>query len=215
MTYLLLFLEGILTFISPCLLPLIPLYLAYFTAHDENKSPLWSAIKFVLGFSFIFIGMTIFVHSIGQIIILNRHTIQLFTGILFILLGIDQLLENRFTQKIFKGIPTRSLPLNPFLFGMLFAISWTPCVGIYLASAMTLALNSEHQVEAILRISVFAIGLGLPFILSALFVHESKTVLAPFNQYSAVIQKISAILLIGFGLLMATGYLYQLIPTTF
>lgn len=212
MTYLFLFLEGILTFISPCLLPMIPLYLAYFTTQDESKSTLQEAIKFVLGFSFIFVAMSVFVSTIGKFIIINRQTIQILTGILLIILGIDQLLNHRFSQKLFKGMQTNRLPLNPFVFGMLFAVSWTPCVGVYLASAMALAFNAEHQIEAVLRMITYALGLGIPFILSALFIHESKDVLQQIKKHSHLIQTVSALLLIGFGVLIATGYLYQILP---
>ena len=212
MTYLLLFLEGILTFISPCLLPMIPLYLAYFTAQDESKSTFKEALKFVLGFSVVFIAMSVFVSTIGKFIIINRQTIQVVTGLLLVLLGIDQLLGHRFSQKIFRGMQTNRLPLNPFIFGMLFAVSWTPCVGVYLASAMALALNADHQIEAVLRIMTYALGLGIPFILSALFINESKDVLQQIKKHTHLIQTISAILLIGFGLLIATGYIYQVLP---
>lgn len=212
MTYLLLFLEGILTFISPCLLPMIPLYLAYFTAQDESKSTFKEALKFVLGFSVVFIAMSVFVSTIGKFIIINRQTIQVVTGLLLVLLGIDQLLGHRFSQKIFKGMQTNRLPLNPFIFGMLFAVSWTPCVGVYLASAMALALSADHQIEAVLRMMTYALGLGIPFILSALFINESKDVLQQIKKHTHLIQTISAILLIGFGLLIATGYIYQILP---
>jgi len=211
-TYLLLFLEGILTFISPCLLPMIPLYLAYFTAQDESKSTFKEALKFVLGFSVVFIAMSVFVSTIGKFIIINRQTIQVVTGLLLVLLGIDQLLGHRFSQKIFRGMQTNRLPLNPSIFGMFFAVSWTPCVGVYLASAMALALNADHQIEAVLRMMTYALGLGIPFILSALFINESKDVLQQIKKHTHLIQTISAILLIGFGLLIATGYIYQILP---
>src|SRR5699024_5121871 len=149
--------------------PMIPLYLAYFTAQDESKSTFKEALKFVLGFSVVFIAMSVFVSTIGKFIIVNRQTIQVVTGLLLVLLGIDQLLGHRFSQKIFKGILNNALPVYPFIFGMLFSVSSTPFVCFYLAAALALSLNAYPQIEAVLRIMTYSLGFGISFILTRPF----------------------------------------------
>lgn len=214
MTYILLFMEGILTFLSPCLLPMIPLYFAYFTSMSDSKSILKEALQFVIGFSIVFVAMSVFVTTIGQFVFVNRQIIQIVTGTFMVLLGIDQLLGQRFSKKLFGSANQQaSAPMNPFLFGILFAMSWTPCVGVYLASAMALAMNAQHQLESIAMMTTYTLGLAIPFLLSALFIQESKEIINKIKPQMALIQKVSAIILIIFGLLIATGYIFQIIPT--
>lgn len=215
MRHLLLGIEGILTFISPCLLPMIPIYLTYLTGQAEHKqknnSLLYQALLFVLGFTLVFVTMSLFVTSIGRFVLINRNLIHIMTGVFMILLGIDYLLGNPFMNRI-NLIPQHSLKhTNAFLFGMVFSISWTPCVGTFLASALSYAAASTSYWESISLLLSYSIGLGIPFILSALLVQEIQSVIKWVQQHSRFIRLSSGMFLILMGFVSMFGWLESLL----
>lgn len=216
MIYFMLFIEGILTFISPCILPLIPIYLTYFgsmKSQDDSKSTVKEAALFVLGFSIVFIAFSLFLNTIGHFLLIHRTTINIIAGSLLILFGIDVLFENRVTHRLFGGANIQNADkINSFVLGLIFAVSWSPCVGIYLASALAVSMTSSHYLESVMMLVMYSLGLGIPFILSAMLIEESKQLFNQLKKYMRQIQIVSAILLILFGISVATGYIYYLIP---
>lgn len=219
MVYLMLFVEGVLTFISPCILPLLPLYLTYFgaesskeTARQESSNVLKKATLFVLGFTLVFTSLSLFVNSIGRFVLVHQQIIGWIAGGLIILFGIDQIFGNRFSARLvpIQTGTNRSL-MNPFVFGVLFAITWTPCVGVYLASALALSLTAQNYGQSVLMLLTYSLGLGIPFILSALLIDESTRIMDFLKPHLSGLQKLSGILLVLFGIALATGYIYNFI----
>lgn len=213
MQHLLLGVEGVLTFISPCLLPMLPIYIAYLTGQTDKDSDkqktslLLQAIFFVLGFTIVFILMGIFVTTIGRFVLINRTLIHFIAGSFMILLGIDYLFGNPIMNRL-NIMPGSSLKQsNSFVFGMIFSLTWTPCVGTFLASALSYAATSSSYLESVTLLLSFSFGLGIPFILSALLLNEMNHVLTWIKQHYRIIQTVSALFLIFMGISTMFGWL--------
>lgn len=217
MRHLLLAVEGVLTFISPCLLPMIPIYLAYLTgqtdeANTKQRQKLLSqAVLFVLGFTIVFIAMSLFVTTIGRFVLINRTLIHILTGSFMILLGIDYILGNPIMSRLNKFPQTSLRHTNALVFGMVFSISWTPCVGTFLASALSYAATSTSYLESVTLLVSFSLGLGLPFILSALLIQEMQAVMTWIKRHYRGIRIASGSLLIVMGLSSMFGWLETLL----
>ncbi|MBS6561369.1 MAG: cytochrome c biogenesis protein CcdA [Clostridiales bacterium] len=215
MRYLLLFLEGIITFISPCILPMLPIYISYFAGSEGNQKfrAFRNAIAFVLGFTIIFSLMGAAASTIGVFFQQHMRIINLICGIVMIVFGINVLglypikfLNN--TYKISWNKDTKNMGIvGSFIFGSIFGIGWTPCVGPFLGSALMIASNSTKIVEGVLMLVVYSLGLGIPFILSALLIHLLAGVFQFIKSHYSIIKGISGALLIIIGICMATGYL--------
>lgn len=217
MQHLLLAVEGVLTFISPCLLPMIPIYLAYLTGQtEENEKPqrktmLSQALLFVLGFTIVFVAMSLFVTTIGRFVLINRTLIHIIAGSFMILMGIDYLLGNPLMNR-FNIMPQTSLRnTNALVFGMVFSISWTPCVGTFLASALSYAATSTSYLESVTLLLSFSLGLGIPFVLSALLIQEMQVVMTWIKRHYRIIRIASGSLLIVMGLSSMFGWLESLL----
>ena len=217
MQHLLLAVEGVLTFISPCLLPMLPIYLAYLTGQTEEdtrpqqKKLLLQAILFVLGFTLVFVAMSLFVTTIGRFVLVNRTLIHILAGSFMILMGLDYLLGNPVMSRLNVGSRTSLRPMNGFVFGMVFSISWTPCVGTFLASALSYAATSDSYLTSITLLLSYSLGLGIPFVLSALLIQELQNVLTWIKQHYRGIRIISGSLLILMGIGSIFGWLEQLL----
>lgn len=215
MRYLLLFLEGIITFISPCILPMIPIYISYFAgAEGEQKFRTFrNSLAFVLGFTMIFTLMGAAASTVGVFLQAHLRIINLISGIVMILFGINYLelysipIFNKTFQFNFNLNTKNKGMIGTFLFGCIFAIGWTPCVGTFLSSALMLASNSTHVVEGALMLFLYSLGLGIPFILSAFLIHLLAGTFQFIKTHYSIIKGISGILLIVIGICMATGYL--------
>lgn len=215
MRYLLLFLEGIITFISPCILPMLPIYISYFAGAEGNQKfrAFRNAIAFVLGFTIIFSLMGAAASTVGVFFQQHMKIINLICGIVMIVFGINLLglypikvLNN--TYKISWNKDTKNMGIvGSFIFGSIFGIGWTPCVGPFLGSALMIASNSTKIVEGVLMLVVYSLGLGIPFILSALLIHLLAGVFQFIKSHYSIIKGISGVLLIVIGICMATGYL--------
>ena len=198
MEYIFTFLEGIASFISPCLLPMLPIYLSYFMGKE--------AIGFVIGFTIVFLILSIFASQLGSFISQSISYIKIIFGILIILLGLNYMdvLKIKFLNKT-KTIKTQTKDLNFFkaiLFGILFSFSWTPCIGTFLSSALLLIAKQQDLVKGILLMLVYAIGLGIPFIISVILIEKLKEVFNFIKKHYRIIKIISGIILIIMGIYM-------------
>ena len=216
MDYAVTFLEGVITFISPCLLPMLPIYLAYFAgdaAHaDEGgaRRSLAGALAFVLGFTLVFTLLGAFAGSLGSLLVRYRRALEVVCGIVVIALGLNYLgvlripgLERSLKPSVDPG--TGSL-WRALLFGMVFAVGWTPCVGTFLASALSLAASSASALKGVALLACFSAGLGLPFVLSAVLIEELQAAFSWIKEHYRAVELVSGILLIAVGVLMASGY---------
>lgn len=208
MDYLLTFLEGIASFISPCLLPMIPIYLSYFIGEDEknNKRAILNSVGFVLGFTIMFLIFSIFASQLGSILSSNIRYIKIIFGIVIILFGLNymEVLKIKFLNKSnVKQMNTKNFNfLKAILFGILFSISWTPCIGTFLSSALLLIAKEQDIVKGIILMLLYAIGLGIPFIVSAVLIEKLKNVFDFIKKHYDVIKRISAVILIIAGIYM-------------
>jgi len=212
MQYLLLFLEGIITFISPCLLPMLPVYVSYFAAGQTyKKKALTNSIGFVLGFTIVFIIMGAFAGTIGKLIRDYSTVVNIVTGLIVIIFGLNFLgiLKIGFLNHTSnRNANVRDLGFfSSMVFGIVFSIGWTPCVGAFLGSALLLASMKGSMLHGITMLLAFSLGLGIPFVASALLIDQLKGTFNFIKRNYKVINIISGILLVVIGLLMATGYM--------
>lgn len=212
MQYLLLFLEGIITFISPCLLPMLPIYISYFAAGEANKRKTFiNALGFVLGFTIVFILMGAFAGSIGQILRKYNTVVNIITGLIVIVFGLNFIgvIKLGFLNKNRQhNADTKDLNMfSSMLFGIVFSIGWTPCVGAFLGSALMMASQGQNAVQGIIMLLLYSLGLGIPFILSALLLDRLKSTFDFIKKHYKIINIISGSLLIVVGILMITGYM--------
>lgn len=208
MDYILTFLEGIASFISPCLLPMVPIYISYFIGEDDNntKKAIVNSVGFVLGFTTIFLVLSIFASQLGAVLSSNIKYIKIFFGIVIILLGLNYmgLLKIKFLNKSnMKKMNTKNFNFfKAMLFGILFSISWTPCIGTFLSPALLLIAKEQDIFKGIIMMLLYSIGLGIPFIISAILIEKLKNVFDFIKKHYDVIKRISGAILIIAGIYM-------------
>ncbi len=216
MQYVISFLEGIITFISPCLLPMIPIYITYFVGGGERsvKKTLKGALGFVCGFSIVFIAMGALAGTIGGFLTRYQTAVNIVSGVIVILFGLNFL--GVFRWNLFKGsnreVNTENMNFfSAVLFGIVFSVGWTPCVGAFLGSALMLASQQGSALTGVLMLLCYSLGLGIPFVMSALLIEQLKGAFDFIKRHYNMINKISGALLIVVGILMATGKLGALL----
>ncbi|MGP1361651.1 MAG: cytochrome c biogenesis CcdA family protein [Candidatus Fimenecus sp.] len=215
MQYFIAFLEGLITFISPCLLPMLPVYVSYFAGGTERstKKTLKNSLGFVLGFTIVFVALGALAGSLGSFLQKYRLFMNILTGLIVIFFGLNFL--GVFKLNIFKGI-NKSVDKNnlgffsSMLFGMIFSIGWTPCVGAFLGSALALASQQGKVVTGIIMLMAYSLGLGVPFVLSAVLIDKLKSTFNFIKKNYKIINIISGGLLVLIGLLMMSGLLNKL-----
>ena len=208
MDYVFTFIEGFASFISPCVLPMLPIYISYFIGEDNKKvsKAVINSIGFVLGFTLVFILLSILASNFGGIISDNIKYVKIIFGIIIIILGLNymDLIKIKFLNKS-KGTNKKVKNLNfikSMLFGMLFSISWTPCIGTFLASALLLIAKNQDMLKGVLLMIVYSVGLGIPFIISAALLEKLKEVFNFIKKHYDIIKKISGVILMIMGIYM-------------
>ena len=216
MQYFISFLEGIITFISPCLLPMLPIYVSYFAGSKNisNRKTLLSASAFVLGFTTVFISLGALAGTLGSFLKEYQTIVNIVSGLIVIFFGLHYL--GIFKFQIFRGnqksFNTDNLNIiSAFLFGIVFSIGWTPCVGVFLGSALMMASSQGQAFTGMLMLLFYSLGLGIPFILSAVLIQKLKTAFDFIKKNYAIINIISGVFLMIVGILMATGTLGRLL----
>lgn len=216
MDYLLSFLEGIITFVSPCMLPMLPIYISYFAGgRDDRKRTLINSLGFVLGFTIVFVLMGAFAGTFGHILRDYATQINLVAGAVVIIFGLNflgvlkiSLINN--THKIgFK--PGNAGFFSSTLFGIIFSIGWSPCVGAFLGSALMFAASSGNVLRGIVMLLFYSLGLGIPFVISAWILDKLKGTYDFIKRNYKVINLISGLLLVIIGIAMMTGMLGKLL----
>lgn len=209
MLYFITFLEGFITFTSPCLLPMLPIYFSYFAGNGERniKKVIKNALGFILGFTTVFIAMGALAGLIGEFLAKYDTLIDILTGLIVIVFGLSYI--GLFELSIFKGIKsgnTNNLGFfSSMLFGIVFSIGWTPCIGACLGTALSHAANRGTMLEGILLLLAYSLGLAIPLLISAILIDRLKGAFNFIKRNYKIINTISGILLIILGILMATG----------
>lgn len=216
MQYVISFLEGIITFISPCLLPMLPIYISYFAGGGERTSrrTLVNALGFVLGFTILFTAMGALAGTLGSFLIKHQTAVNIISGIIVIFFGLSYL--GVFRLNIFRGsrftMDSDNMGfLSSILFGVIFSVGWTPCVGAFLGSALMLASQQGHVLTGVLMLLCYSLGLGIPFLISAVLIDKLKSAFAFIKKNYKIINIICGLLLILVGILMATGTMGHLL----
>ncbi|MBX4192515.1 cytochrome c biogenesis protein CcdA [Candidatus Parcubacteria bacterium] len=198
------FIAGLFMFLAPCTLPIVPGYLA-FIAGGEGKV-MRNAFAFVLGFTLIFILLGLFAGFFGMILGPYRGVISQVAGLIFILFGLTMFGVRIPFLSVERHVAVSSFSVgkvwSSFGIGALFALGWSPCIGPILGTVLLLASQSSTTVEGVVLLAVFALGMGIPFLLTAYFIDSAGKF---FNRIGALTQYstyLGAVMLIGFGVLM-------------
>ena len=216
---------GLLSFFSPCILPLIPVYLSFITGLSADrlgdsktdglsknfKEIMPEMILFILGFSFIFIALGASVTYLSNILFVNKKLIKIIGGVIVIIFGLQLagILNIKFMQSE-KKIHLKNRPagrIGAFIIGAVFALGWTPCLGPILGSILTLAAAANTVGKGILLLSFYSLGLAIPFILTGIFVSWVLNAFSKIKKYFRFISLASGLLLVFMGVGLITGFL--------
>jgi len=216
MQYFISFLEGIITFISPCLLPMLPIYISYFAGGGQRstRKTLLGAVGFVLGFTVVFMAMGALAGTLGGFVVRYQTAVNLVCGLVVILFGLSYLgvLKIGFFKGSRSRVQTGGMGFfSAMLFGMIFSIGWTPCVGAFLGSALMLASQQGSMVVGMLMLLCYSLGLGIPFVFSAVLIDKLKSTFDFIKRNYKIINTICGGLLILIGIMMATGTLGRIL----
>ncbi|MEG1427851.1 MAG: cytochrome c biogenesis protein CcdA [Oscillospiraceae bacterium] len=218
MEFLISFLEGIITFVSPCLLPMLPIYVTYFLGGNKEGSKthaLKNALGFIFGFTLVFVSLGAFASTIGLFLKQHHSAINIITGSIVVIFGLNYLgifkigfLNN--TRKANYRVKDLGF-FSSLLFGIVFSIGWTPCVGAFLGSALLLASQQGSILKGTIMLLFYSLGLGIPFLLSAVLIDKLKSAFAFIKRNYKIINVISGVLLVIIGILMMTGLMGRLL----
>ncbi len=207
MEFLITFLEGFISFISPCMLPLLPLYISYFAGGADKKHRVFArAFSFVLGFTIVFSLLGLFSGTLGAFLKDYQTAVNIVSGILVIIFGLSYLEVIRIP--FFRGIQsdrTANTVISAFLFGVIYSVSLTPCIGAFLGSALMMASASGTALKGVLLLITYSLGLGVPFLISAVLIEKLNTAFAFIKKHYKIINICCGIFLIAIGVLMALG----------
>ncbi|MCX7950505.1 MAG: cytochrome c biogenesis CcdA family protein [Clostridiales bacterium] len=211
----LVFTQGILSFLSPCFLPLIPIYLSYITGEAANKkNTVLNTIAFMVGFILMFTSLGALSGSIGRYLLINRQLLNKILGLFIVLMGLFYLgvikldflnREVKMDLKFKKG----SL-VSSFLLGVSLSLGWTPCISPILSSVLMLAASRQSSLIGAYYLFVYSLGLLIPFLVFAIFINKSRAFSKFIMKKSNVIKIVAGAILILTGILLFTGKLYVL-----
>ena len=209
MQYFISFLEGIITFVSPCLLPMLPIYISYFAGDSERdtKRVVKNALGFILGFTLVFVLLGALAGSLGTLLQEYSAVVNLVTGLIVIFFGLNFL--GVFRVNLFRGTKLGNVEhlgfVSSLLFGVVFSVGWTPCVGAFLGSALLLATSQGNVLQGVAMLLLYSLGLGVPFFISAVLIDRLKGAFSFIKRHYRVINLVSGGFLVAIGVLMATG----------
>ncbi len=218
-SYFVVFLEGILSFLSPCVVPILPIFIGYLAGQTDGwekqnnrQRMLWHTLFFVLGISTTFLILGISMTSLGRFFSTYRAVFTRSAGIFIILMGLIQIgfLEIKALHKVrqlkYRVAAEHMTPLSAWLMGLTFSFAWTPCVGPMLASVLAMASSAKTAFVGNLLIALYAAGFALPFLVVALFTSGLLKWLQMKEHWLKALSKVGGILLILMGLMLYTGY---------
>ena len=210
---------GLISFLSPCVLPLIPGYISFISGQSLNelveskKVNLIPLILFSLGFSFVFISFGAAASALGKILLQNSNYLRIVAGTIIVifslqLLGVINIGFLNYEKKYYTKKSTK--PLFVFVVGMAFGFGWTPCIGPILGSILALASTEENISRGILLLSFYSLGLAIPFILSGFLIQKLLLFSKNFKKNINIVLKFGGIILLITGVLILTNQLQVL-----
>ena len=216
------FLAGIISFLSPCVLPLVPGYVSYVAGRSTFASPsgeivvarsatLGLSLCFVLGFTTVFVILGASASALGQLLLSYRFELNIVGGGIVTLFGLFMLGTIRPAWMMREARLHLDLPggrtVSAYVLGLAFAFGWTPCIGPILGAILTVGAASTTLADGIALLTIYSLGLGVPFLLAALFTDTLATRLKAFGRLGRVLRMLAGVVLIVMGVAMMTGYL--------
>jgi cytochrome c-type biogenesis protein len=213
---------GFISFLSPCILPLIPSYMAFITGvsieelsaqeslKQVRKKVVFNSLAFILGFSIVFIVLGASATFIGKFLSAHIRWLEIIGGVIVIILGLHfiGIFRLRFLDRE-KSIHIKKKPLGYLgtcLVGIAFGAGWTPCVGPILGGILTMAASTQNLFKGILMLAVYSLGLGIPFFISGIILHKFFEYFQVIRKYFKVILIAGGVLLIAVGVMLILGY---------
>jgi len=213
MQYIITFLEGIISFISPCMLPMLPLYLSYFAGGAEGRRHhvVLRVLGFMLGFTLVFTALGLFAGSLGVFLLRYQRVVNVVGGAIVVLFGLSYLEVIRlpFFKGMSRGVQVGSV-FSAFLFGLIYSVSLTPCVGAFLGSALMLASTAGSALQGAALLLTYSLGLGVPFLFSAVLLDRLNTAFQWVKQHYRVINLVCGGFLIVVGIAMMLGWMNRI-----
>lgn len=212
---------GVLSFVSPCILPLMPAYISFISGvsveglrEKNEKKVITNTILFIFGFSLIFILLGASATMLGQFLLSKIALFRKIAGIVVIILGLHLMglfkIRVLYREKRFHSFPRSLSILGPFLMGLAFAFGWTPCIGPILAAILAYAGTRQTINQGLLLLTAYSLGLGVPFLLTGLSINAFLRAFNKIKGYFRIIEIVSGVLLITIGLLIFTNNLQML-----
>ncbi|MGA9979476.1 MAG: cytochrome c biogenesis protein CcdA [Candidatus Sulfotelmatobacter sp.] len=213
------FLAGLISFLSPCVLPLVPGYLSLISGAgvEELKSPqghlmrrvMVNSVGFILGFSVVFIALGAAATEIGQVLGIYKHTLARVAGVIIILFGLHLTgifkIKALYMDARLHSLKGSNTPIGAFVIGFAFAFGWTPCLGPILTAILTIAGEQDTLVKGILLLAVYSLGLAVPFLLTSLLMERFLKFYSRFRSHMHALEVASGGLLIALGVLLVIG----------
>ncbi len=209
------FAAGLLSFVSPCVLPLLPVYLSFISGVGvedlgrERRRLLWTALLFVAGFTVVFVSMGAGAGGVGRVLVRYRHELMIAAGAFIAFSGLVVAGVVRLPEPALKVVPKRAGAGGAFLTGAALAVGWTPCVGYVLGAILSMAATSRSAVSGSLLLLVYSLGLGAPFVLAAMAFDWMSGRLGWIKRHYRAVQVTAGVLLVVFGALMMLGVLQE------
>jgi cytochrome c-type biogenesis protein len=213
------FLAGIISFLSPCVLPLVPGYISLISGASVEtlqeadrkllRSVMINSLTFILGFSVVFIALGALATGVGQVTQRYHRELAIFAGVVVFVFGLHLTglfkINALYSDKRLHSVKGGAGPVGAFVVGFAFAFGWTPCIGPILSVILVMASSQATVAKGILLLAVYSLGLAVPFLLTSLGVNRFLAFYGKFRRHLHTVEVISGILLIAFGLLIATG----------
>ena len=220
------FLAGLVSFLSPCMLPLVPIFLAqlvgqstYQSAHDQGDQParlltFLHAVMFVLGFTLAFVALGATASTLGGFLRVHQLQLRQIGGILLIIIGLHLIgivkIPFLYWQKRFAFHPTRPSYPASLLIGVIFAIGWTPCISLFLGSILRLAATAATLRQGVMLLLFYSLGMGLPFLLLGLGVDQASRILKWLKPHLGKIEVATGVVMILVGVMIYFNWLVYL-----
>jgi cytochrome c-type biogenesis protein len=213
------FFAGLISFLSPCVLPLVPGYLSLISGAglEELKAPqgqlmrrvMVNSVGFILGFSVVFIALGAAATEIGQVLGIYKHTLARVAGVIIILFGLHLTgifkIKALYTDARLHSVKGSSTPVGAFVIGFAFAFGWTPCLGPILTAILTIAGEQDTLVKGVLLLAVYSLGLAVPFLVTSLLMERFLKFYSRFRSHMHAVEVASGALMIALGVLLVIG----------
>jgi cytochrome c-type biogenesis protein len=207
---------GVLSFLSPCVLPIVPPYLAFMAGAASGGAEatggprvLRAAAFFVLGLSTVFLFLGLAASALGRMFLVYQREMAFAAGVVIVIFGLHFLgllrIQLLAREARFEAAAATGTALGAYVFGLAFAFGWTPCIGPVLGSILALAAQGGSAGRGLVLMGAYAVGLGVPFLLTALFLDRAVSLMARLRRSMAMVERVTGALLVAVGLMMLTG----------